>query len=429
MSYGIASTAHPATDPASHSRSSADLSSTGKLAVRSAIIALLFLSQVAYNIGDFPLSVDFICYASCAAYLLVSGCVALDFLSFSLFTGAAALAALRIPYSDSSTSWSSLLLLLALLAPFSFRMTDRYDLRSVQECIQDTFVSAATVIGLVAIIQIVVVNAVKTPFLTNIHFVLPDAIRGAGNYAYTREGTGLIKANGFFLRESATLSIVMALALMIEFYGKARLRILAIVGAGLICSFSGSGILALFAGFVLPRSIGRIPVFIASLIGLVAILFVLYIADIPYLDAWFDRLEEFTTPNTSGYARFVAPFAMVVHGFEEVASTWLGKGAGSYLREIMLLRVKYEVNDPTWAKLIYEYGVLGFILVSSIFVIRLYLSSARIEVCNFLLFIWLSGGLLLKPDFTLMVWLLTLVPKHSSRSSPVRRDTLRPAST
>jgi MFS family permease len=429
MSYGTASTAHPATDPASHSRSSADLSSTGKLAIRSAIIAFLFLSQVAYNIGDFPLSVDFICYASCAAYLLVSGYVALDFLSFSLFTGAAALAALRIPYSDSSTSWTSLLLLLALLVPFSFRMTDRYDLRSVQECIQDTFVSAATVIGLVAIIQIVVVNAVKTPFLTNIHFVLPDAIRGAGNYAYTREGTGLIKANGFFLRESATLSIVMALALMIEFYGKARLRILAIVGAGLICSFSGSGILALFAGFVLPRSIGRIPVFIASLIGLVAILFVLYIANIPYLDAWFDRLQEFTTPNTSGYARFVAPFAMVVHSFEEVASTWLGKGAGSYLREIMLLRVKYEVNDPTWAKLIYEYGVLGFILVSSIFVIRLYLSSARIEVCNFLLFIWLSGGLLLKPDFTLMVWLLTLVPKHSSRSSPVRRDTLRPAST
>jgi len=429
MSYGIASTAYPATDPADHSRLSADLSSTGKLAIRSAIIALLFLSQVAYNIGDFPLSVDFICYAWCAAYLLMSGYVALDFLSFSLFIGAAALAALRISSSDSSTSWTSLLLLLALLAPLSFRMTDRYDLQSVQEFIQDTFVSAATVIGLVAIIQIVAVNAVKTPFLTNIHFVLPDAIRGAGNYAYTREGTGLIKANGFFLRESATLSIVMALALMIEFYGKARLRILAIVGAGLICSFSGSGILALFVGFVLPRSIRRIPVFIASLVGLIAVLSFLYVADIPYLDAWFDRLQEFTTPNTSGYARFVAPFEMVVHSFEEVASTWLGKGAGSYLREIVLLRVKYEVNDPTWAKLIYEYGVLGFTLISSIFVIRLYLSSARIEVCNFLLFIWLSGGLLLKPDFTLMVWLLTLVPKHSSRSSPVRRDTLRPAST
>ena len=95
MSYGIASTAHPATDPASHSQSTADLSSTGKLAIRSAIVAFLFLSQVAYNIGDFPLSVDFICYASCAAYLLVSGYVALDFLSFSLFSCAAALAALR----------------------------------------------------------------------------------------------------------------------------------------------------------------------------------------------------------------------------------------------------------------------------------------------------------------------------------------------
>jgi MFS family permease len=427
MSYGIASTAHDVTNPAGDSRSSAELTSKGKLAIRSAIIAFLFLSQVAYNIGDFPLSVDFICYALCAAYLLMSGYVALDFLSFSLFTGAAALAALRIPFSGSSTSWTSLLLLLALLAPFSFRMTDRHDLGSVQEYIQDTLVSAASVIGVIAIVQLFLVNAVKSPLLTNIHFVLPDAIRGAGNYAYTREGTGLIKANGFFLRESATLSILMGLALMIEYYGKARLRILAILGAGLICSFSGSGILALIAGFVLPRSIGRIPVFIASLVGVVAVLSVLYIADIPYLDAWFDRLEEFTTPNTSGYARFVAPFEMVSHSLEEVGSTWLGKGAGSYLREIMLLRVKYEVNDPTWAKLIYEYGVLGFILVSSIFVIRLFSSNMRIEVCNFLLFVWLSGGLLLKPDFTLMVWLLTLVPKRYPRSSPAPRDTLRPA--
>jgi hypothetical protein len=428
MSYGIASTAHPGTTPAGYSRSSADLTSNAKLAIRFAIIAILFLSQVAYNIGDFPLSVDFMCYALCAAYLLVSGYVALDFLSLSLFTGAAALAALRIPFSDSATSWTSLLLLLALLVPFSFRMTDKHDLGSVQEYIEDTFVSAATVISVVAIVQIVLVNAVKTPLLTNIHFVLPDAIRGAGNYAYTREGTGLIKANGFFLRESATLSIVAALALMIEYYGKARVRVLAILGAGLICSFSGSGILALIAGFVLPRSIGRIPVFIASLVGVVAVLSVLYIADIPYLDAWFDRLEEFTTPNTSGYARFVAPFEMVAHSFEDVASTWLGKGAGSYLREIMLLRVKYEVNDPTWAKLIYEYGVIGSILFSSIFVIRLYSSNLRIEIGNFLLFVWLSGGLLLKPDFTLMVWLLTLVPKRYPRSSPARRDALRAAS-
>ena len=81
-------------------------------------------------------------------------------------------------------------------------MTDRYESAVLQEYIQDTFVSAATVIGVVAMVQIVLVNAVKTPLLTNIHFVLPDAIRSAGNYAYTREGTGLIKANGFFLSGS-----------------------------------------------------------------------------------------------------------------------------------------------------------------------------------------------------------------------------------
>ena len=74
---------------------------------------------------------------------------------------------------------------------------------------------------------------------------------------------------------------------------------------------------------MLPKSIRRIQVFIASLAGFVAVLVGLYIADIPYLDAWFDRLAEFTTPNTSGYARFVAPVDMLAHSFEEVGSTWL----------------------------------------------------------------------------------------------------------
>ncbi len=179
-----------------------------------------------------------------------------------------------------------------------------------------------------------------------------------------------------------------------------------------------SGILALIAGFVLPRSISRIPAFIAAFVGVIGLLFVLSIADVPFLNTWFDRLDEFTTPNTSGYARFVAPFEMISHSFQEFTSTWLGKGAGSYLREAGLLKVRYEVNDPTWAKLIYEYGVLGCILVSSIFVIRLYSSALRIEACNYLLFVWLISGLLLKPEFVLLVWLLTLTSKHYHRESP-----------
>jgi len=403
--------------------SDTELTATGKFAVWASIVSMLFLTQIALNIGEFPVSSDLICYAFFTLYLLVSGYVSPSIPSLLLFLVAAALAFFRMLLIDSATvSWSSLLLLVALYAPFSFRLKERQGLQAVQKYVQYAFVTAATIIALVGVAQIILVNAGVT-ILTNIHFVLPQAIRSAGVYQYSREGEGIVKANGFFLREPSSLSIVAALAIMIEYYTRRRLRILVILTAGLVCAFSGSGLLALVAGFLLPRSIGRIPLFFGAALGLILILFVIYTMQIPGLDIWFDRLSEFTTPNTSGYARFVAPVEMVQHSFDDGAfSTWLGKGAGSYFRETNLLHVKYEVNDPTWAKLIYEYGLCGFALISSILVIRLYSSRLRVETCNYFLFIWMISGVVLKPDFTLLIWLLTLIPKPQHQANTKTRN-------
>jgi hypothetical protein len=98
-------------------------------------------------------------------------------------------------------------------------------------------------------------------------------------------------------------------------------------------------------------------------------------------------------------------------------TTWLGNGGGTLLRDIQVLKLKYEINDPTWAKLIYEYGLLGFSLFLSIFLIRIYSSSQRVEICNFILFSWMSFGLVLKPGFVLIVWLLTLAPQMHRRAA------------
>jgi hypothetical protein len=389
----------------------AELTRTGRFAVRVSIVSVLFLSQIAFNIGEFPVSTDFVCYALFSMYLLVTGHASLSFVSLMSLFCMAVLACFRIPFVDSLTSWTSLLLLLVLYAPYPFRIKSRPRLESVQQYIQNTFVSAAMVIGLVAFVQIILVN-VGVSSLTNIHFVLPEQLRSAGIYTYTREGGGLIKANGFFLRESATLSLVMALAILAEYYGRTRWYVLGILAGGLLCSFSGSGILALAAGFLLPRSVSRIPVFIATAVGLIAIIFALQAANIPGLGIWFDRLTEFTNPGTSGYARFVAPMEMVAHSFDKGGFyPWLGSGAGSFFRDRGLIRTTYEISDPTWAKLIYEYGVLGFAFISSIVVVRLYSSNLRIEISNYFLFVWISTGVVLDADIILTVWLMTLVPK------------------
>ena len=388
-----------------------ELSRTGRFAVRLSVFSILFLSQIALNIGEFPVSTDLVCYSLFSIYLLFTGYASLSFFPVMLFLCTTALGCLRMPFVDSLTSWTSLLLLIALYAPYSFRLRNRAGIEAVQQFVQQTYIAAATVLGVISVVQIVLVNSGVSE-LTNIHFILPEGFESAGTYTYSREEGGIIKANGFFLRESSTLSIVMALAIMAEYYGRARWFVLGILAGGLVCSFSGSGILAIAAGFLLPRSISRIPVFIAATAGLIAIVFVLYTANIPGLGIWFDKLAEFTIPGSSSYIRFVAPIDMVERGFNQGGLfPWLGAGAGSYLRETSLLRTVYAIDDATWAKLIYEYGVLGFVLVSSIMLVRLYASALRVEICHFFLVIWMVSGLVLKSDIVFLVWLMTLVPK------------------
>jgi hypothetical protein len=396
-----------------------ELTPKGKFAVWSAVLSIMFFSQIAYNVGDFPVTTDFICYALLVGSLVTSGYASISSFSSVLLLMAAVITCSRTALASSTTSWTSLLLLFALYVPFSVRLESRNDLQVVQKYILNAYISAATAIGVIAIVQLILVNVFGMSALTNVYFILPEGIRGAGAYTFFREGGGVVKANGFFLRESADLSIIVGFALIIEYCTRARLGILGILTAALLSSFSGSGILALAAGLLMPRSLTRIPLFLVYTLGVVLALYVLDNLDIPGLELWFGRLSEFQTPNTSAYSRFVAPMVMVQHSFSDgLAATWLGNGAGSFLRDVTEFKLAYEVNDPTWAKLIYEYGMVGFVLLSSVFMIRLYSAGLRIEICNAFLFSWLSVGLVLKPSFTFIVWLLTLVPKERRQPAP-----------
>ncbi|MET4481505.1 hypothetical protein [Bradyrhizobium sp. F1.13.3] len=407
------------TIPVAQPRPDQELNSVGKFAVWWSIASILFFNQIAYNIGDFPVASDLICYAFFTAFLLVSRHAAVSVPTLYLLTCTIALSLLRIPFSSSQSSLSSLLLLVAGYSPFIFRLQRRPDIGYVHDYILKAYVTAATVIAAVAVIQIVLVNITKLDVLTNIYFILPKDIRGAGTYTFLREEGGIVKANGFFLRESGELSAVTALALLIEYRQLRRLGVMIALSMGLLTSLSGSGLIVLAAGLLLPRSISRIPVFVVSAFGAFLLLYTLYSLELPGLDRWFGRLSEFTTPNTSGYARFVAPWEMIRIGFDHGAwATWLGNGPGSFFRDVAIGRFGYEVSDPTWAKLTYEYGLAGLILVSAIVAIRLYSSALRADICNFYMFSWVIFPYVLKPSSALVIWLITLVPSLPRKSSP-----------
>lgn len=419
----MTSTTLTATDPPLPIPTEKELSPKGRIAIRAAVISILFLTQIAYNIGEFPVTMEFVCYASLAAYLLMSGNAAVSVPTFFIYVAVVAFAGMTMKLTTLPASWSSLLLFFALYAPFSFRLRAGPGLQTVQEEFQSTYVTAATVIAAIAVVQLVIVNATKVNSLTNIYFILPEAIRGGGTYTFLREGGSLIKANGFFLRESADLSLITSLALLIEYSTKARLPVMGILAAGLLSAVSGSGIVALLAGFVLPRAISRVPLFVVSGSALVLALFVLYYVDIPGINSmFFDRLSEINQPGTSGYARFVAPMGMVQINLNDGGSAmWLGNGAGSFFRSTQLLRAKYEIADPTWAKLTFEYGFIGLVLITTIVLVRLYSSALDVRVCNYLLFIWAVNSTVLKIQYVLLIWLLTIVPKAYRQSGPIER--------
>jgi hypothetical protein len=140
--------------------------------------------------------------------------------------------------------------------------------------------------------------------------------------------------------------------------------------------------------------------------------------DIPVLNLWLDRLDEFSMPGSSGYARFVAPTEMVERGVDNGSLAVLfGNGGGSYWRTVSALDRSYEISDPTWAKLIFEYGIAGFLMISALFFYRIYRSGLRREICNALVVVWMSTGALLSVDAAFLMWLLTLAPSVNKIAS------------
>jgi hypothetical protein len=173
---------------------------------------------------------------------------------------------------------------------------------------------------------------------------------------------------------------------------------------GMVLSFSGSGLVLIGVGLLIPTSATSVRRAIYFLIfGTVLLLAASSVVD---LSNFTDRISEFWTPNTSGYARFVAPFDFLRYGFD--AGWWrtlVGHGPGTIQPAIDRYRTTFAIHDPTWAKLIFEYGIGGFVIAVAFVVQFLFRSTVPRELKVALLYAWLAaGGLLLSGDFAAIMF-------------------------
>lgn len=171
------------------------------------------------------------------------------------------------------------------------------------------------------------------------------------------------KSNGVFFKEPAFFSQFLAISFLAELWLGGRLPRLITIGAGMLASYSGTGLitLAIFVPFyVMVVQPWKIVLTLAVLVVAAAAA-----SDYIQLDALTSRTDELELVGSSGYARFITPLGLLADVLTIDLKTFLlGRGSGT-VTEFFTTR-PYGMFDPTYAKLLYEYGAIGFAIYAAV---------------------------------------------------------------
>jgi hypothetical protein len=322
--------------------------------------------------------------------------------------------------SGGALSVASLLLMLVIYAPYVF---------SLRPGLEDStaparqFLSFAVVVALAGILQFGLQFVIHSAWLFDYTPLIPKVLRSTTGFNTVYSTGRFIKSNGFFLREPSGFSFMMALAIILEWSLERRAWRLALFGTGLLLSYAGTGFLALGIALLVPfnrRAVLRLLA-AACFVGVV----VLVLGEALNLTFMTDRVHEFWSPRSSGYQRYIAPIHLVFDTIDETDWTpFLGHGPGV----IKSYWVAYLSHDPTWAKLLFEYGIAGFLAVCALCIsaLRNVAVPLRWRVVLFAAWLVMGGNLLSAAENALLLALLAFVPRSAPEAVP-RSARVQPA--
>jgi len=314
---------------------------------------------------------------------------------------------LSVTLNAETASTPSLLLMLVMYAPFLCTLCPAALGAGGQAFALQAFSSISMLCALAGIAQFYAQYVVKAPWLFDFTPYVPSVLRGPSGYNTVIAVGSHYKSNGFFFHEPSDFSFVMALGLIVEWVGQKRPLRLGCHALALLLTYSGTGIFALAIGLLFPlglKTLARISA------GLLLAAFAFYaLDDVLNLSFTLARAGEFGSERSSAYIRYIAPLRLISDSFDAgSASAWLGHGPGT----IFSAKPGYAFHDPTWAKILYEYGTLGFAAFVALFATALARPQVPPEIRAMLFGSWLLlGGRLLSPEHNyLTLALVTLVP-------------------
>jgi hypothetical protein len=225
-------------------------------------------------------------------------------------------------------------------------------------------------------------------------------------------GSAFHKANAQFFLEPSFLSQFMAVGIIIELLYFGRWRRIALYGAAIFASFSGTGmvLLLLFGAAALIRA-KRYEFFYA--VPVLLLLLVLF-RDNSYVTAITGRVGEFDSQQTSAFMRFIAPNEALIEAIgSDFRAFMFGKGPGAV--EHLNRSLDFISNFPVTHKLLIEYGILGFLPFMA-FVIHRFFADARsylLSAALFVMYLFLSGSLL-QPHTIYLFYALSIMAPRSA---------------
>lgn len=349
--------------------------------------------------------------------LLLSGRLVFDLPALLLYGLMATVAAASFwlntgVQSGNPPSLSSMLLLLALYLPLVLVLSARRGHHPGHWLWTMRLIGNVLLVAAIAgIVQFYVQFFYRPTWLFDISELIPDAIRNQGIFNSSIPVGSVFKANGFFFREPSGFSFMMAFGLLLELSLFKRPRRMLCFGLGLVLSYSGTGLLALAIGLVLPFRAGML-----LKLGAVATLVVIGNAlagDPLNLAFTLSRFGEFGAQGSSAYMRYVAPMNVVDTGIDlKPWSALVGHGPGTIDRAASLL----DSHDPTWAKLLFEYGIAGFVLTLGLMLYKLAACPAPLQLRAVAFASWLvMGGHLLTPENVCFFFLVFALWPAASR--------------
>jgi hypothetical protein len=227
-------------------------------------------------------------------------------------------------------------------------------------------------------------------------------------------GSTYFKPNAFFFKEVSFLSQFLTLAFVVEIVFFMRYWRLALYLACLFSTFAGTGLLMLLliSPFLIIRLPGRSALLIAGLAFAVCLAAV--------VTGWWDlvgnRVNEFQTADTSGYARFTWPFLQAWSSLSDSSNLLSGLGAGIMERRMQAVDI---LLAP--AKLIIEYGPAVAVAFYAMYINATFVNvpSLRLAAALFVLYN-LGGGFLLDLTIVNTVVLLGSILRPPPRPLPIR---------